>query len=137
MVVDNQHTTDENRPGIVFHALSDATRRDIFRLVLQGEHSVSDLAHRYPMSFAAVQKHVAVLERAGLVTKQPRGRERLVRGNIDALREVDRLLEEFATLWRSRMERFGEVLTEPDEGENDAPDRDQEGSRGPDDDRGE
>ncbi|MGE3857920.1 MAG: ArsR/SmtB family transcription factor, partial [Dehalococcoidia bacterium] len=73
---------------------------------------VSDLAHRYPMSFAAVQKHVVVLERAGLVTKEPRGRERIVRGNIDAVREVDRLLDEFAALWRGRMERFGDVLAD-------------------------
>ena len=122
MVVHIRHATNDDRPGIVFHALSDATRRDIYHLVLQGEHSVSDLAHRYPMSFAAVQKHVAVLERAGLVTKQPRGRERLVQGNIDALREVDRLLEEFAAVWQARMERFGEVLAEPDEGDTDASD---------------
>ena len=98
----------------MFHALSDSTRRDIYRLVLQGEYSVTQLARRYPMSFAAVQKHVAILERAGLITKQQRGRERIVRGNIDALREVDRLLAEFEAMWRERMERFGDVLAEPD-----------------------
>ena len=100
----------------MFHALSDSTRRDIVRLVLHGEHSVSDLARRYPMSFAAVQKHVAVLERAELVTKEPRGRERIVRGRIGALRDVNRLLDEFEAIWRERMERFGEVLAEPEEG---------------------
>lgn len=102
----------------MFHALSDATRRDIVRLVLQGEHSVSDLARRYPMSFAAVQKHVAVLERADLITKHQRGRERIVRGRIDAVRDVNRLLDELETTWRSRMQRFGDVLADPDKGEN-------------------
>jgi DNA-binding transcriptional ArsR family regulator len=76
----------------VFHALADATRRDIVAVVLRGEQSVSDLARRYPMSFAAVQKHVVVLERAGLVTKQRRGRELRVRGTVDILREAHRLL---------------------------------------------
>ena len=51
----------------IFHTLADATRRDIVRTVLIHEQSVSTLARRYPMSFAAVQKHVAVLEDAGLV----------------------------------------------------------------------
>lgn len=126
MVVKDQPAAEAGRADLVFQALSDATRRDIVRLTLQGDHSVTDLARRYPMSFAAVQKHVAVLERAGLVTKQPRGRERIVRGDIGALRAVDRLLDEFAAIWSERMQRFGEVLAEPDAtretGESDAPD---------------
>ena len=105
----------EERTDLLFHALADATRRDIVRLTLHGEHSVSDLARRYPMSFAAVQKHVAVLERADLITKHQRGRERFVRGRIDAVREVNRLLDELETVWRDRLQRFGEVLAEPDE----------------------
>jgi DNA-binding transcriptional ArsR family regulator len=108
----------DERTDLLFHALADATRRDIVRLVLQGEHSVSDLARRYPMSFAAVQKHVAVLERADLITKQQRGRERIVRGRIDAVRDVNRLLDELEAGWRDRMKRFGEVLAEPDKGES-------------------
>ncbi len=112
MVVDEAERTD-----LLFHALADATRRDIVRLVLQGQHSVSDLARRYPMSFAAVQKHVAVLERADLITKHQRGRERIVLGRIDAVRDVNRLLDELEASWRDRMQRFGDVLAEPDEGE--------------------
>jgi DNA-binding transcriptional ArsR family regulator len=69
------------------------------------------------MSFAAVQKHVAVLERAELITKHRRGRERMVQGRIDAVREVNRLLHELEAIWRDRMQRFGDVLAEPDEGE--------------------
>lgn len=101
------------RTDLLFHALADATRRDIVRLVLHGEHSVSDLARRYPMSFAAVQKHVAVLERADLITKHQQGRERMVRGRIDAVRDVNRLLDELEASWRDRMQRFGEVLADP------------------------
>jgi DNA-binding transcriptional ArsR family regulator len=116
MVVDSRRVKEARRADLLFHALSDTTRRDIVRRVLDGEHSVSDLARRYPMSFAAVQKHVAILERADLVTKHRRGRERIVRGRIDALREVNRLLDEFEAVWRERMQRFGEVLAEPEEG---------------------
>lgn len=88
---------------MLFHALADPTRRDIVRLALQAEYSVSELARRYPMSFAAVQKHVAVLERADLITKHQRGRERFVRGRIDAVREVNHLLDELETIWRDRL----------------------------------
>ncbi len=79
---------------------------------MQGEHSVSALAGFYPMSFAAVQKHVAVLEAAGLVTKRRQGREQLVRGNIDTVHHAHRLLDEFEAVWRSRIDRFGELLAE-------------------------
>jgi DNA-binding transcriptional ArsR family regulator len=118
MVVDERRETAAERTDLLFHALADATRRDIVRLVLQGEHSVSDLARRYPMSFAAVQKHVAVLERADLITKHQRGRERIVRGRIDVVRDVNRLLDQLEASWRDRMQRFGQVLAEPDTGEH-------------------
>jgi DNA-binding transcriptional ArsR family regulator len=97
----------------VFHALADATRRDIVALVLQGEHSVSDLARRYPMSFAAVQKHVAVLERAGLVTKRRHGREQRVSGRVETLRHARGLLDRLEAVWRGRIERIDDLLAEP------------------------
>lgn len=96
----------------IFHALADATRRDIVRRTLVGESSVSRLAESYAMSFAAVQKHVAVLEGAGLVTKHRNGRERLVRGNPEAIGRAQRLLDEFERLWRSRIERLDALLAE-------------------------
>ena len=80
------HQLDQDEVDRVFAALADPTRRDIVARVLIREASVSALAERYAMSFAAVQKHVAVLERAGLVSKQPHGRERLVRGDVDTIR---------------------------------------------------
>jgi DNA-binding transcriptional ArsR family regulator len=118
MVVNRLRAKEEDRTDLLLHALADATRRDIVRVVLHDEHSVSDLARRYPMSFAAVQKHVAVLERAELITKHQRGRERFVRGRIDAVRDVNRLLDELEAVWRDRLQRFGDVLAEPDQGEH-------------------
>jgi DNA-binding transcriptional ArsR family regulator len=97
----------------IFRALADATRRDIVERVLSGEQSVSGLANSYAMSFAAVQKHVAVLERAGLVTKHARGRERLVRGKLDAIRKVQTLLDRYEQLWRTRIERLETLLSDP------------------------
>jgi len=96
----------------VFRALADATRRDIIECVLIGEQSVSALADRYAMSFAAVQKHVAVLERAGLVTKHARGRERLIRADLDAVIRVKALLDRYEQLWRARVERLDALLAE-------------------------
>lgn len=96
----------------VFHALSDATRRDIVRRTLDAEHTVSGLARRYPMSFAAVQKHVAVLERAGLVTKRRRGREQWVCADHATLRRAGELLTQLEALWRGRLDQFDQVLTD-------------------------
>jgi len=94
----------------MFRALADATRRDIVRRTLVAEVSVSTLAASYAMSFAAVQKHVAVLEEAQLVTKEPRGRERMVRGNPDRIRQAQRLLDDFERIWRSRIDRLDALL---------------------------
>ncbi|WP_214320051.1 ArsR/SmtB family transcription factor [Nonomuraea sediminis] len=94
----------------LFHALADATRRDILRKCLGGELSVSRLAEGYPMSFAAVQKHVAVLERAGLVSKQRRGREQLVSTDLAALRRARQALDEYEAIWRGRVDRMAHLL---------------------------
>ena len=97
----------------LFHALADATRRDILRRSADGELSVSRLADGYPMSFAAVQKHVAVLERAGLVTKQRRGREQLVRTVPDAVARARRALDDLEATWRGRIDRMSDLLAPP------------------------
>ncbi|HJY26018.1 MAG TPA: metalloregulator ArsR/SmtB family transcription factor [Actinomycetes bacterium] len=94
----------------LFHALSDATRRDIVRRCAEGDRSVSRLAEGYPMSFAAVQKHVAVLERAGLVTKERRGREQLVHTDVAAVDMVRQVLDELEQTWRGRAERMSDLL---------------------------
>lgn len=94
----------------IFRALADATRRDIVRRTLEGQASVSRLAAAYEMSFAAVQKHVAVLEGAGLVTKHPQGRERIIRGNPATLRRARALLDEYEKVWRGRIDRLDALL---------------------------
>src|SRR5918992_2161816 len=96
----------------LFHALSDTTRRDILRRCAEGDSSVSRLADAYAMSFAAVQKHVAVLERAGLVTKERRGREQLVRTDGDAVGRARRILDELEAAWRGRVERMADLLAQ-------------------------
>lgn len=96
----------------IFQALADATRRDIVVRVVQREQSVTALAASYAMSFAAVQKHVAVLERASLVVKERRGREQIVHGNLDTVRRAARLLEQFEDLWRVRAQSISDILRE-------------------------
>lgn len=110
MVIDHAPSTLET--DRVFHALADATRRDIVETVLVQEHSVSALARRYPMSFAAVHKHVTVLEEAGLVSKRRHGRESLVRGDIDRVRDARSALDAFEQLWRDRVARMDQILAE-------------------------
>ena len=107
MVVDE--LTDEAVDEL-FRALADPTRRDILRRCADGEPSVSRLAQGYPMSFAAVQKHVAVLERAGLVSKERRGREQLVRTDAGAVGRARRALDELEQTWRGRVQRMGDLL---------------------------
>ncbi|MBT2250770.1 winged helix-turn-helix transcriptional regulator [Arthrobacter sp. BHU FT2] len=109
MVVDQLRDSELDR---LFQALADSTRRDIVRRVTVGEYSVSGLAALYAMSFAAVQKHVAVLERASLVSKKRRGREQIVRGDHEGLLKARRLLDEYEQIWRQRAARMANILTE-------------------------
>ena len=102
--------TTTYEPDLVFAALADATRRDIVLRALAGQEGVAELAGHYPMSFAAVQKHVAVLERAGLVTKQRSGRRKVVRTNIEGLRLARGLLDEYEALWRGRIDRMTDLI---------------------------
>jgi DNA-binding transcriptional ArsR family regulator len=101
----------------IFGALADATRRDIVRRAVDGQEGISELAAHYPMSFAAVQKHVAVLERAQLITKHRRGREQLVRSNVATIKQAQQLLEQLELFWRDRIDRFATVLDEHHTGE--------------------
>ena len=110
MVVDT--VEPERQTDRLFFALSDATRRDIVSQTLDRERSVSELGRLYPISLTAVQKHVEVLVDAGLVSKHRSGREQLVRGEIEQLRRAHQLLDELEALWRSRLERFEDVLNE-------------------------
>ena len=99
----------------LFHALADATRRDIVVRTMHGDHSISALARRYPMSVTAVQKHVGVLEGAGFVRKERRGREQIVRCDVATIRLARSLLDSFEELWRGRVDQMTTVLTETPE----------------------
>ncbi len=114
MVVDLLSDAEVDR---LFHALADATRRDIVVRAAAGEHSVSALARHYPMSVTAIQKHVAVLDAAGLVRKERRGRTQIVTTQQAALAVAHQVLDRLEALWRERLDRFGEVLAELQEGD--------------------
>lgn len=107
-----QRNLDDAAVDRIFRALADATRRDIVRRTLAGEQSVSALAADYDMSFAAVQKHVAVLEAAELIVKRVDGRERLVRADPETIARARRLLAEYERLWRARIDRLDDLLRE-------------------------
>src|SRR3990170_7250576 len=107
MVVSMQSTQDVDT---VLAALADGTRRDIVRRAMAGEEGVAELAQHYPMSFAAVQKHVAILERAGLIAKRRIGRRKVVRTNLEGLRVARRLLDRYEELWRDRIARMSELI---------------------------
>jgi DNA-binding transcriptional ArsR family regulator len=99
----------------MFGALADPTRRDIVRRAIDGGEGVAELAGHYPMSFAAVQKHVAVLERAGLVTKQRIGRRKVVRTNLAGVLAARGLLDKYEELWRGRIDRMTELIADTKE----------------------
>lgn len=99
-----------SQPDLIFAALADATRRDIVLRALSGHEGVAELASHYPMSFAAVQKHIAVLERAGLVSKRQVGRRKVVQTEIEALRLARGLLDEYEALWRGRIDRMTDLI---------------------------
>ncbi|GAA2182554.1 metalloregulator ArsR/SmtB family transcription factor [Brooklawnia cerclae] len=116
MVVDRgaSDALTEDETDRVFGALADATRRDILRRTLASDATVTQLAASYDMSYAAVQKHVAILEDAGLVTKRSRGRERCVYGNPDAMRRAQSLLNQYEQIWRGRVARLDALLADPE-----------------------
>ena len=102
--------TDDQLDSL-FHALADPTRRDILRRGFPGDSSVSRIAAAYPMSFAAVQKHVAVLERSGLISKQRHGRELLVQTDVEAFDKARQALDDLELSWRGRVDRMSDLLS--------------------------
>lgn len=105
-----ERTFDEEEVDLLFHALADRTRRDIMGKVSQSEQSISDLARQYEVSFAAIQKHVAVLEKASLVSKRVEGRRKLVRNNPDTLHRATELLARYEQVWTQRIDAIGQIL---------------------------
>lgn len=109
MVVREASQTEVDR---IFHALANSTRRDLLTRAIRREQSVSALASHYKMSFAAVQKHVAVLEGAALISKERRGREQIVHANPATVQKASDLLASFEELWIQRTTQIAEILGE-------------------------
>ena len=99
----------------LFGTLADQTRRDIVRRAISADEGIVELASHYPMSFAAGQKHIAIRERAGLVSKERIGRRKVVRTNLARLRVVRHLLDEYEALWRGRIDRMAELIADTQE----------------------
>ena len=99
----------------MFGALADATRRDIVRRAIEGNEGVAELADHYQMSFAAVQKHIAILERAHLITKERIGRRKVVRTNLEGLLVARSLLDRYEELWQGRIDRMAELVADTKE----------------------
>lgn len=112
MVVSMPVIFDHDR---IFSALADPTRRDIVRRAIDGDEGVAELAEHYSMSFAAVQKHIAILERAGLVTKRRRGRRKVIHTNVEGIRVAQNLLDRYQDLWRRRIDRMSELINQTNE----------------------
>lgn len=110
-------TLSDEEVDRLFHALADATRRDIVVRASTGDLSVSGLARSYPVSVTAIQKHVGVLEAAGLVERTRKGRETIVTTRQTALATAREVLDALELQWRERLDRFGDTLAELPQGE--------------------
>lgn len=94
----------------IFASLADPTRRDMLRRLRPKTHSVGELAIHYDLTFAAVSKHLQVLERAHLITKHRNGRTQLVELSPTGLRQAENYLEQYRKLWEGRLDRLGAHL---------------------------
>lgn len=99
----------------VFGSLADPTRRDILTRISMQEMSVGEIAQPYDLSFAAVSKHLKVLEKARLIIKRRRGREQMVRLSPQALEGADKYLEEYRRLWEERFDSLEDYLRKSEE----------------------
>lgn len=94
----------------IFHSLADPIRRDILRRVAECDLSISELAEKYTISFAAVSKHLKVLEKAKLVIKKKEGKKQIVTLSPTALKSADEYLEQYRLLWQSRHDKLDQLL---------------------------
>ncbi|EGF89437.1 bacterial regulatory protein, arsR family protein [Asticcacaulis biprosthecium C19] len=108
----------------VFHALSDGTRRSMLRQLTQGETTVGDLAAPHPMSLAAASKHIRVLEDAGLVRREIRGRNHICRLEAAPMHAGQEWIRHFERFWTERLDVLEALLIEDDKakGEQNDPD---------------
>ncbi len=98
----------------VFHALGDATRREMLRDLARGERSVSELAGPFAMSLAAASKHIKVLEHAGLIRREVRGRTHVCRLDPGPLASAHEWLGHYERFWTSRLDELEQMLSDED-----------------------
>jgi DNA-binding transcriptional ArsR family regulator len=103
----------------IFHALSDATRRSILRDIAQKEKTVGEIAKPYPVSLAAVSKHLKVLEAAELIEREKRGSFQMVRLNAKTLRSAEQWLAYYEKFWSSQLDALQTYLEGEDDGHHD------------------
>lgn len=94
----------------IFASLSDPTRRDILARVARGEVTIGELVKHYDVSFAAISKHLMVMERAKLIIKRKEGRKRMVSLAPDALKSADEYLEQYRQMWQSRYDKLDALI---------------------------
>ncbi len=99
-----------NQLDSVFGSLSDPTRRNILKLVSKKSLSIGEIATHYPLTFAAVAKHLNVLHNAGLITKTRHGKEQIVSITPKTLAAANHYLESFEELWKKRLDRLDRFL---------------------------
>lgn len=97
---------------LVFSSLADPTRRDIFWRVSQREHTISEIAENYKMSFAAISKHLKVLEKAKLIAKRQKGRQQIISAELTTLKSVEDYLSQYEKLWNKRFDALDKILKE-------------------------
>src|SRR4051812_7509596 len=98
----------------VFHALGDATRRQMLRDLARGERTVSELAEPFAMSLAAASKHIKVLEGAGLIRREVRGRAHFCRLEPGPLASAHEWLGFYERFWTSRLDLLEQLLRDED-----------------------
>ena len=102
------------RMNSVFHALGDATRRQMIRDLAGGERTVGQLAEPFSISLAAASKHIKVLEHAGLIRREVRGRTHLCRLDPGPLASAYEWLGFYERFWTSRLDVLEQLLHEDD-----------------------
>ena len=105
---------DSPRLDTVFHALSDATRRGMLASLALGDKSVGELAQPFAMSFAGASKHVKVLEEAGLIRREVRGRTHVCSLEPGPLASADQWLRHYERFWTGRLDALEQLLREDD-----------------------
>lgn len=97
---------------LIFHSLADPTRRDILSRVARAEHSIGELVENYHISFAAISKHLIVLEKAKLIVKRREGKKQMVTLAPGALMTADEYLEQYRQMWEQRFDKLDYLLKE-------------------------